>query len=55
MTQIQRTNTQPDCDVVVVGSGFAGIYALWQAQQRGFSVRGFERGSDVGGTWYWNA
>ena len=55
MTQIQRTNIQPDCDVVVVGSGFAGIYALWQAQQRGFSVRGFERGSDVGGTWYWNA
>ena len=55
MTQIQNTNIQPDCDVVVVGSGFAGIYALWQAQQRGFSVRGFERGSDVGGTWYWNA
>lgn len=46
---------QPDYDVVVVGSGFAGIYALWQAQQRGLSVKGFERGSDVGGTWYWNA
>jgi len=44
----------PDCDVVVVGSGFAGIYALWQARQRGLSLRGFERGSDVGGTWYWN-
>lgn len=42
-------------DVVVVGAGFAGIYALWQARQRGLSVRGFERGSDVGGTWYWNA
>jgi cation diffusion facilitator CzcD-associated flavoprotein CzcO len=46
---------KPDSDVVVVGSGFAGIYALWQARQRGFSSRGFERGSDVGGTWYWNA
>jgi len=44
-----------DYDVVVVGSGFAGIYALWQARQRGFSVHGFERASDVGGTWYWNA
>lgn len=44
-----------DCDVVVVGAGFAGIYALWKAEQQGLSVRGFERGSDVGGTWYWNA
>ncbi len=51
----QPPTGQPDCDVVVVGSGFAGIYALWQARQRGLSVRGFERGSDVGGTWYWNA
>ncbi|MGE0861188.1 MAG: flavin-containing monooxygenase [Gammaproteobacteria bacterium] len=47
--------TKPDYDVVVIGAGFAGIYALWQARQRGFSVRGLERGSDVGGTWYWNA
>ena len=54
MTQKPSPKTQPDCDVVVVGSGFAGIYALWQARQRGFSVRGFERASDVGGTWYWN-
>lgn len=45
----------PGCDVVIVGAGFAGIYALWQARQRGYSVRGFERASDVGGTWYWNA
>lgn len=44
-----------DCDVVVVGAGFAGIYALWKARQRGLSVRGFERAPDVGGTWYWNA
>ncbi len=55
MTEIAHSKTQPDCDVVVVGSGFAGIYALWQARKRGLSVRGFERGSDVGGTWYWNA
>ena len=55
MTKNHSPKPQPDCDVVVVGSGFAGIYALWQARQRGLSVRGFERGSDVGGTWYWNA
>jgi cation diffusion facilitator CzcD-associated flavoprotein CzcO len=52
---IERTSKQPDCDVVVVGAGFAGIYALWQARQRGLSVRGFESAPDVGGTWYWNA
>ena len=47
--------SSPDCDVIVVGAGFAGLYALWQARQRGLNVRGFERGADVGGTWYWNA
>lgn len=51
----QACDIRPDCDVIVVGSGFAGIYALWQARQRGLSLRGFERASDVGGTWYWNA
>jgi len=54
MSRNQSAKIEPDCDVVVVGAGFAGIYALWQARQRGLSVRGFERGSDVGGTWYWN-
>ncbi|MBX9605854.1 MAG: NAD(P)/FAD-dependent oxidoreductase [Gammaproteobacteria bacterium] len=55
MNQLAKGRTTPDFDVVVIGAGFAGIYALWQARQRGFSVRGLERGSDVGGTWYWNA
>lgn len=44
-----------DVDVVVVGAGFAGIYATHLLRNRnGLSVRGFERGSDVGGTWFWN-
>ena len=55
MTQQAQAGKGPDCDVVVVGAGFAGIYALWKARQRGLDVRGFEAGSDVGGTWYWNA
>ena len=41
-------------DAVVVGAGFAGLYMLHRLRQLGLSVRGFERGSDVGGTWYWN-
>src|SRR6202012_2297644 len=41
-------------DVVVVGAGFAGLYMLHRLRGQGFSVRVFEQGGDVGGTWYWN-
>lgn len=41
-------------DVVVVGAGFAGMYMLHRLRGLGFTVRVFEQGSDVGGTWYWN-
>ena len=54
MTKEKSSPAQIDFDVVVVGTGFAGIYALWQARQRGYTVKGFERAPDVGGTWYWN-
>src|SRR5436190_22293233 len=43
-----------DVDVVVVGAGFAGLYALHKLRGLGWAVRGFEAGSGVGGTWYWN-
>ena len=43
-----------DVDVVVVGAGFAGLAMVRKLVEMGFSVRGFERGSGVGGTWYWN-
>src|SRR5665213_1235550 len=41
-------------DVVVVGAGFAGMYMLHRLRGRGMSVRVYEQGGDVGGTWYWN-
>ena len=42
-------------DVIVVGAGFAGMYSVHKLRdQLGLSVQAFERGSDVGGTWYWN-
>ncbi len=44
----------PDVDVLIVGAGFSGIFALQRLRQMGFSVRVIERGSDVGGTWFWN-
>ncbi len=41
-------------DAVIVGAGFAGLYALHRAREIGLSARVYEAGADVGGTWYWN-
>ncbi len=41
-------------DAVVVGAGFAGLYAAHRLSELGLAVRGFEAGLGVGGTWYWN-
>ncbi|CAM6092366.1 unnamed protein product [Calypogeia fissa] len=43
-----------EVDAVVVGAGFSGIYMLYKLRELGLSAKGFETGSDVGGTWYWN-
>jgi len=41
-------------DVIVVGAGFAGLYAVHRARTAGLSVVGIEAGDGVGGVWYWN-
>src|ERR1700742_1568991 len=41
-------------DAVVVGAGFAGMYMLHRLRGSGLSVRVYEQGDGVGGTWYWN-
>jgi cyclohexanone monooxygenase len=41
-------------DVVVVGAGLGGLYALHRLRALGLTVRVFEAGSGVGGTWFWN-
>ena len=41
-------------DAVVVGAGFAGLYMLHRLRGLGLSVRVYEAGGGVGGTWYWN-
>src|SRR5262245_11556610 len=43
-----------DADVVIVGAGFSGLYMLHKLRKLGLNVVIFERGSDVGGTWFWN-
>ncbi|MBY8856823.1 NAD(P)/FAD-dependent oxidoreductase [Nocardia sp. CA2R105] len=47
-------STPTDVDVVVIGAGFGGLYALHALREKGFSVQAFEAGTDVGGTWFWN-
>ena len=41
-------------DLVIVGAGLAGIYAMYRALEKGLDVVGIEAGDSVGGTWYWN-
>ena len=41
-------------DLLIVGAGFGGIYAVHRARQMGLSVRAYEKAEGVGGTWYYN-
>ena len=41
-------------DAIVVGAGFAGLYMTHKFKKQGLTVKTFEAGEDVGGTWYWN-
>lgn len=43
-----------DVDVVVVGAGFAGLYALHKFRSQGLTVKVFEAAPEIGGTWYYN-
>ncbi|MHB8695076.1 MAG: flavin-containing monooxygenase, partial [Solirubrobacteraceae bacterium] len=43
-----------ELDAVVVGAGFAGLYALHRLRGLGLRVRVLEQGPEIGGTWYWN-
>lgn len=48
------TKESNDFDAIVIGAGFSGLYMLYRLRELGLSVRVFERGDGVGGTWYWN-
>ncbi|MGH7879883.1 MAG: flavin-containing monooxygenase, partial [Candidatus Binataceae bacterium] len=41
-------------DVVIIGAGVTGLYQLYRIRQLGLSVRLYDDGSGVGGTWHWN-
>ena len=50
-----ETRRAPDLvDVVVIGAGFAGLYAHYKFRELNLTTFGFEAAPEVGGTWFWN-
>ena len=41
-------------DVVVIGAGVTGLYALYRMRELGLSGQVLDEATGVGGTWYWN-
>jgi cyclohexanone monooxygenase len=54
MTDNEALEKLPTYDAIVVGAGFAGLYALHRLRSSGYKVRVLEAGEDIGGTWFWN-
>jgi cyclohexanone monooxygenase len=50
----RKSDSGADFDAVIIGAGFAGLYALYRLRALGLRVRVFEAGDDIGGTWFWN-
>ena len=48
------SSTTPVVDVLCIGAGYSGLYAAYQARERGWTFAGFEKAPNVGGTWFWN-
>ncbi|MBI3412058.1 MAG: NAD(P)-binding protein, partial [Planctomycetes bacterium] len=53
-TPVAGTGSVDQFDAIVIGAGVSGLYQLYRLRQLGLSVRVYEDGSGVGGTWYWN-
>ena len=53
-TSAAGTESVEQFDAIVIGAGVSGLYQLYRLRELGLSVRCFEDGSGVGGTWYWN-
>ncbi|MCW2495164.1 NAD(P)/FAD-dependent oxidoreductase [Jatrophihabitans sp.] len=49
-----RSTDGADFDVIVIGAGFAGLYALHRLRQQGLTVRVYDAADGIGGTWWWN-
>ena len=50
----QRKGPVEEYDVVVIGAGVSGMYALYHLRERGLSVKVYDGAPEVGGTWWHN-
>jgi cation diffusion facilitator CzcD-associated flavoprotein CzcO len=49
------SNHDFETDVLIIGGGFGGVYALWKFRQLGLQTKLFEAGNEFGGCWHWNS
>ena len=54
ITHKAKADTAMDFDAIIIGAGVSGLYQLYKLRELGMTVRVFEAGTGVGGTWYWN-
>lgn len=43
-----------DCDALIVGAGFSGVYLLHRLREAGFDAKLIDAAEEPGGIWYWN-
>ena len=54
MSDQQDSGKQTHWDVIAIGAGFAGLAMIHYIREAGLSIKVFDRGTDIGGTWNWN-
>ena len=54
MNNVMMEKSAKKLDVLIVGAGFSGLYMLYKLRQSFGSIKVFEGGGGVGGTWFWN-
>lgn len=50
----RETESVEHYDVVIIGAGVSGMYAVHHLRELGLSVRAYDGAADVGGTWWYN-
>src|ERR1700730_11235788 len=54
VAQQPKADPALDFDAIIIGAGVSGLCQLYKLRELGLTVRVFETGTGVGGTWYWN-
>jgi cation diffusion facilitator CzcD-associated flavoprotein CzcO len=49
-----KQDRNPDFDVIGIGAGFAGLALIHSMREADLTIKVFDKGSDIGGTWNWN-